>query len=94
MCRGCSAVSSKLPDGVEAYGPWVLPVCDVPPKGTDAMSDGTNITTITLEKGYYCDSPTSTHIRKCYRPEAYLGGDTYYSCAIGYEGACEAMMCA
>lgn len=89
VCARCVNGGEGVPNGdqVQIDG---IPLCAAPPSGVTALSRGTTLETLTLEKGYYRTSNLSHDVRGCYSEEACVGGndaDTY--CASGYEGPCE-----
>lgn len=67
-----------------------LPVCAQPPLGATALSSGTTIAALTLEKGYFRVSNQSHVVLKCYEEDACHGGDDIEKyCTSGYTGPCE-----
>lgn len=93
VCNGCAPVSNSLPKGIDDNSTWLLPVCEDPPTGTRAVSQGTTTQTLTLNKGYYRDTGFVEELLACYRPQACAGGDHVGGyCAVGYEGPCEAVI--
>lgn len=65
------------------------PVCEYLPKGVNALSSGTTVSTFHLQEGYYRVSAESRTILECYNEDACVGGDTAGQyCATGYEGPC------
>lgn len=77
-------------DYVESINFGDEPVCADLPEGANALSEGTTVRTLNVEKGYYRISADSINILECYNKDACVGGDTVGEyCAPGYEGPCE-----
>lgn len=84
MCSRCSSAWS-LDMGEEEE-----PVCEDLPTGVKALSSGTTVSNLYLEKGYYRVSAESRSIPECYNEDACVGGDTVGQyCAPGYQGPCK-----
>lgn len=67
-----------------------IPVCADLPKGVNAASSGTTLSSLDLEKGYYRVSAESHVVVECLNEDACLGGRIAGQyCAPGYEGPCE-----
>lgn len=89
VCLRCTNRGEGVPNGeqVQIDG---MPLCAAPPYGTTALSEGTTLAALTLDKGYYRTSNRSHDVHKCYNEDACVGGnDTEKYCASGYQGPCE-----
>lgn len=89
VCARCANAGDGVPDGalVQIDG---IPLCAEIPAGVAALSRGTTLATLALDKGYYRTSNHSHKIRQCYHADACIGGnDADKYCATGYAGPCE-----
>lgn len=88
VCDGCETSCTDCNLDADENG---TPLCREELKHTKSAGGNTPLKMLSIDKGYWRATDTSTDVRVCYNADACSGGTTGSPdfCEKGYEGPCE-----